>query len=123
MDIAKKYFNCSSCERAAFEAGIKLGAIYHQFIGTPIDTSTIEKLEEAIKVSLMVQPFVENAEVRIDRSKVRTKRDTYEYSVLDGEMLDIRIKVRYEKCSVVARLKYIEEIRYPLMYIEEVCSE
>ena len=33
-DLADKYFNCSLRERVVFEAGIKLGTIYHQFVGT-----------------------------------------------------------------------------------------
>lgn len=123
MDAAKKYFRCSTAERAAFEAGIKLGAIYHQFVGTPVDNNSVDKLEAAIEASLRVQPFVESVEVKIDRSKVRSNECVYGYSTLQGDMLDIKLRIRYEKSIVVARLRYIEEINYPLMYIEEVHSE
>ena len=34
-DLANSRFNCSVKERACFEAGIKMGTIYHQFVGTP----------------------------------------------------------------------------------------
>ena len=44
-----EYFNCSIRERAVFEAGIKLAAVYHQFIGTPISASNAESLERAIE--------------------------------------------------------------------------
>jgi hypothetical protein len=33
MDVADSYFSCTDSERAAFEAGIKLGTVYHQFVG------------------------------------------------------------------------------------------
>ena len=32
-------------ERAGFEAGIKLGALYHQWVGTPISQDSAESLE------------------------------------------------------------------------------
>ena len=38
-ELAAGYFNCSLKERAVFESGIKLGTIYHQFVGTPLSSS------------------------------------------------------------------------------------
>ena len=35
-------------DRAVFEAGIKLGALYHQFVGTPISVDTIDNLARTI---------------------------------------------------------------------------
>ncbi|MEM3428929.1 MAG: dihydroneopterin aldolase family protein, partial [Thermoplasmatales archaeon] len=35
-DPAAPYFSCSEKERAIFESGVKLGAIYHQYIGIPV---------------------------------------------------------------------------------------
>ena len=32
-------------ENAVFEAAIKLGALYHQFVGTPISRATADKVE------------------------------------------------------------------------------
>ncbi|MDD1753617.1 MAG: dihydroneopterin aldolase family protein, partial [Methanotrichaceae archaeon] len=32
-------------EIAAFEAGIKLGALYHQFVGVPVSAGTAPTLE------------------------------------------------------------------------------
>ncbi|HEU12762.1 MAG TPA: dihydroneopterin aldolase, partial [Euryarchaeota archaeon] len=59
-DPAKKYFNCNDRERAVFEAGIKLGTIYHQFVGTPISKDNVEPLERSIEESIKVQPFVKD---------------------------------------------------------------
>ena len=122
-DIAKKYFKCSPCERAAFEAGIKLGAVYHQFVGTPLDLDSVESLKNAIRSALLVQPFVEEAEVDIDTSEIKRKKGVYKYYTLKGEMLRIRVIIKYESCKVVAKLEYVEDMKYPLMFIEEVLRE
>jgi len=121
-DKAKKYFNCTSAERAAFEAGIKLGAIYHQFVGTPLSLENVEYLEKAIEESVKVQPFVKNARVRINRERIRKKQGFYKYLTLRGEMLDVELEVQYEDKIAVCRLEYIEELDYPLMYIKEIRS-
>ena len=39
-------------EIAAFEAGIKLGALYHQFVGSPVSPKTADSLERAIEESI-----------------------------------------------------------------------
>ncbi len=121
-DVAKKYFNCTAAERAAFEAGIKLGTIYHQFVGTPLSLENIEYLEKAIEESVKVQPFVKSVKVRIDRSRVTKKQGFYKYLTLHGDMLNIDLEVQYEDKVAVCKLEYIEELDYPLMYIKEIRS-
>ena len=38
MDVDEKYFNnISHRERAIFEGGITMGALFHQFDGTPVN--------------------------------------------------------------------------------------
>ena len=50
MDVDKKYFsNITSRERAIFEGGISMGALFHQFVGTPVNAETKENLERAIE--------------------------------------------------------------------------
>lgn len=122
-DRAKKYFNCTPAERAAFEAGIKLGSIYHQFVGTPISLENVEYLEKAIEESVKVQPFVKSAMVRIDRTKIKKKQGFYKYLTLHGEMLNIELEVQYEDKVAICKLEYVEELDYPLMYIKEIRSE
>ncbi len=80
---AAKYFNCSERERAVFESGIKLGTIYHQFVGTPLSSSNVESLEKAIEEGVRVQPFVKDVEVHIKRKVLRGKKDEYDYQTLD----------------------------------------
>jgi len=117
---AESHFSCSDSERAAFEAGIKLGTIYHQFVGVPLSSDNVETLEKAIVAGSMVQPFVEDVRVKIDRSKLKSKRGEYDYTSLTGDMLDVTLIVRYKGVRVEARMEFIKEMNYPLMYIKEI---
>ncbi len=117
---ANSYFACTDPERAAFEAGIKLGTIYHQFVGVPLSGSNVETLEKAIEAGCLVQPFVERVSVKIDRSKLRQKHGQYDYVALTGDMLDVSLVVRYGDYRAKARMKLVKEIDYPLMYIEKI---
>jgi hypothetical protein len=117
---ADSYFSCSEAERAAFEAGIKLGTIYHQFVGVPLSTGTVKTLEEAIEAGSRVQPFVEDIKVTIDKSKLRDKHGQYDYVALTGDMLDVSLVVKYKRTRVKASMKFLAEMNYPLMYIEKV---
>ncbi len=121
-DSAQKYFNCTAAERAAFEAGIKMGTIYHQFVGTPLSMANVEYLERAIEESVRVQPFVKSVRVRIDRSRIKKKTGVYKYLTLHGDMLDIDLEVQYDDKIAVCKLEYIKEMDYPLMYIKEIRS-
>lgn len=117
---ADGHFACSEAERAAFEAGIKLGSIYHQFVGVPLRLENVSTLERAIEAGCKVQPFVESVNVKIDRSKLKRKRGQYDYVSLTGDMLDVDLVVRYKGTKVRASMRMIEEMNYPLMYIESV---
>ena len=59
--LADSRFSCTERERAVFEAGIKMATVYHQFVGTPVNLETVEKLEDTISRSIEVQPYVESA--------------------------------------------------------------
>jgi hypothetical protein len=58
--------------------------------------------------------------VKIDRKKIRTRANEFDYCELRGEMLDVTVVVRYKTVEVHARVKYEEELDYPLMRIEKV---
>ncbi len=47
-ESANRHFECTEAERAAFEAGIKMGTIYHQFVGVPVSSESVETLERAM---------------------------------------------------------------------------
>jgi hypothetical protein len=58
--------------------------------------------------------------VRIDRSKLKSKRGQYDYVSLTGDMLDVTLVVKYKGARVKASMKLIKEMNYPLMFIEEI---
>ncbi len=120
MDMADKYFNCTDAERAVFEAGIKLGTVYHQFVGAPLSKKNVDVLEKAIAEGAKVQPFVKDAEVKIDRTKLREKTTEYDYLTLTGDMLVVTLTIQYREVQVVAEMRHIKEMDYPLMFVKEV---
>ncbi|MCL2509944.1 MAG: dihydroneopterin aldolase family protein [Methanomassiliicoccaceae archaeon] len=119
-DLAAKKFKCSTKERALFEAGIKMGTIYHQFVGVPLDQDSVDALEDAIEKGVLVQPYVESVKVEIDRSIFSPKRDEYSYRSLSGEMLDVILVIKIDNIRVKAEMRYDPVLKYPLMYISNM---
>lgn len=121
MDVDEKYFkNISPRERAIFEGGITMGALFHQFEGTPVNLQSVELLENAIKGAMELQPCVDKVEVTINREMLEDIENEFEYASLSGNMLDVRVVSVFGDSKAVIRMKFIEEIDYPLMYVEEV---
>lgn len=120
MDESDRYFSCTDSERAAFEAGIKLGTVYHQFVGAPISKNNVEVMEKSISEGAKVQPFVKDAQVKIDRSRLKEKNTEFDYLTLTGDMLDVRLVIKFRDVEVVCEMKHIKEMDYPLMYVKEV---
>lgn len=118
--LADSRFSCSRRERAAFEAGIKMATIYHQFVGTPVNIDSVASLEETMAKSIEVQPYVSSCIVKIDRSRFTRKGDTYSYTSLTGEMIDAIVDIDIEGVMVRAEMRYDEKLHYPLMYISDV---
>lgn len=108
----------SDREQAVFEAGIKLGALYHQWVGTPISAETAGGVETAIEQSVGLQPFVQQIDVTLDRSLMNA--NTFGYSELSGMMFDVTIRTKVGAATCVAALK--PENGYPLMRIV-TCDE
>ncbi|MGD0080571.1 MAG: dihydroneopterin aldolase family protein [Methanoregula sp.] len=105
----------SDREQAVFEAGIKLGALYHQWVGTPISRVSASSVETAIEHAVILQPFVEEITVRLDRSRMTGNR--FGYSELSGLMFDVEIVTRVGFAYCRARLSPSDG--YPLMQIAE----
>ena len=71
MDVDKTYFsNITKRERAIFEGAISMGALFHQFVGTPVNKSSKKSLETSMEESLKLQPAIEDVqvEIRFDKS-------------------------------------------------------
>jgi len=101
-------------ERACFETGIKLGALYHQFIGTPISEDSVGSLEDAIRGAIESQRYV----IEVDVSVQGVKHNRYGYDELTGTMLDVDVTVEYEGVLVEAKMQ--EKDGYPSMSLGEV---
>ena len=108
-------------DNALFEAGIKLGALYHQFTGSPVNLNTASSLEQAIQESISVQPYVTEISVKIDRDMLKSKLNSeFGYSELQGPMLKVKITVKLGSVKVKVGMEYNPELNYPLMKIEEI---
>jgi len=102
-------------DRAIFEAGIKLGALYHQWVGTPISRKSAAGVESAIEQAVILQPYVEVITVRLDRNLMT--ENTFGYSELSGLMFNVGIvtRVGFTYC----RAQLAPQEGYPLMQIVE----
>ncbi|NJD78228.1 MAG: hypothetical protein FIB08_14245 [Candidatus Methanoperedens sp.] len=108
-------------DKAVFEAGIKLGALYHQFIGTPVSKDTADSLERTIEESIILQPYVRSISVSIDREMVAKKQNPkFGYCELEGRMLNVSLQVRYKSMIAYAELAYEEENDYPMMSVKKI---
>jgi hypothetical protein len=105
-------------EKAIFEAGIKLGALYHQWVGTPISRKSASSIETAIEKAVILQPFVEEITVHLNRDLMT--ENNFGYSELAGLMYEVDIITRVGFTYCHARLA--PENGYPLMRIVE-CNE
>jgi len=117
---ADKYFDCNDKERTAFELGIKLGALFHQFIGSPVSSKNINVLEKAMEKTTESQAFVKSASVTINpEGNDNSKMGPFDYKTLQEDMLEAEIVVEYDGIEAVGEMKYIDELKYPLMYLKE----
>ncbi len=98
--------------KAAFEVGIKLGALFHQFIGVPVSEKNAKILEKAIESCVKLQPYVINAEVRIDTSKIESEMG---YESLRPDMLYAKVEVEVNGEKAVGVLEWDEKMKYPMM--------
>ena len=124
MDVDKEYFsNITTRERAIFEGAISMGALFHQFVGTPINKNTKNSLETSIEESLKLQPAIEDIEVNIRFDKLEQSMTEFDYTSLTGDMLDVKIFTKVDNITAIIRIEFIEELNYPLMYVEDIIED
>ncbi len=121
----RRYFspNLNERERACFEAGIKLGALYHILCGIPVSANenVINSLEKGIEAAISCQPYVKSVKIILDRHKILGNKSTeFDYDEITGKMIQAEIIIEYESVSLKAKVKWIEEMEYPLMFIEKI---
>jgi dihydroneopterin aldolase len=108
-------------ERLLFEAGIKLGGVFHQYIGIPVDRATAAALSRSIEGAVRLQPFVRQVRVRIDPGRGGpVGRGRFAYRYLTPEMLRVSVRVADGVEEVEAVLAHRPDLRYPLMEVARV---
>jgi hypothetical protein len=118
VDGPRHVRSLSAPERLLFEAGVKLGGIFHQYIGVPVTNRTAAHLASTIERAVGLQPYVRSVRVKIRPSRggpAGTGRFAYQY--LTAEMLDATVTVADGPWEVVARLAYAPRLRYPEMRV------
>ncbi len=118
-DPGSKYFDSdvTDRERAIFEGAITLGALYHQFVGTPIRDKGA--LETAIEESALAHPFIKGAKAKVDDSGERGD-SPYQYPELSGKGLIIELEAEYNESRAKLGMRRVQGLDYPLMYIKEI---
>ncbi len=105
-------------ETLLFEAGIKLGGVFHQYLGIPVSNRTAGSLSRAIEAAVGLQPFVRQVTVRIQPDRGGPLgRGRFAYRYLTPEMLDVRVRLVDGPTGVEARLQHRPDLRYPLMKV------
>lgn len=111
----------SKREALLFEAGIKLGGVFHQYLGIPVSRRTAASLARAIEAAVGLQPFVERVTVKIRPEHGQPLgRGRYAYRYLVPEMLDVTVRLVDRTTRVVATLRHRPDLRYPLMTVVRV---
>ena len=124
MDVDKEYFsNITTRVRAIFEGAISMGALFHQFVGTPVNKNTKNSLETSMEESLKLQPAIEDVKVNIRFDKLEESMTEFEYTSLTGDMLDVKIFTKVDNVNATIRIEFIEELNYPLMYVEDITED
>jgi len=110
-------------EALLFEAGVKLGGVFHQYLGMPISSGTAAGVARTIERAVALQPYV--VAVRVTIAPTRggpLGRGRFAYRYLTAEMLDVRVRLRDGTEEVEARLAHRPDLRYPLMRVVRVGS-
>ena len=110
-------------ERACFETGIKLGALYHILCGIPIssDEDVISSLEKGIEKSISCQPYVKQIKINLARHLINGKKsDEFDYDEITGKIIRAELILEFEEVEITAKIDWVEDLEYPLMFIEKI---
>ncbi|HEV8050683.1 MAG TPA: dihydroneopterin aldolase family protein, partial [Thermoplasmata archaeon] len=101
-------------EALLFEAGIKLGGVFHQYLGTPVGARTAKRLARTIEDAVRLQPYVRSVRVRIDPAKAGPEGvGKFAYRYLVAEMLTVDVTLSDGRETVRAELVHRPDLRYP----------
>lgn len=125
MSNEKIYFSpdLSERERACFESGIKLGALYHILCGIPISSNknVINSIEKGIEAAISCQPFVKSVKINLNKDIILGDKTTqFDYDNITGRIIRAEVILEYEAIEVVAKIDWVEDLQFPLMFIEKI---
>ena len=125
MSNEKIYFSpdLSERERACFETGIKLGALYHILCGIPITSNekVINSIEKGIETAIACQPYVQSVKIILDKNNIKGNKSTeFDYDEISGMIISAKLTLKYETIEILAKIDWIEDLQYPLMFIEKI---
>ncbi len=105
-------------EALLFEAGIKLGGLFHQYVGIPVSPGTAGALARSIERAVGLQPYVESVRIRLRPQRAGpTGPGRFAYRYLTAEMIEARVTLVEGSLRVTAELTYRRDLRYPLMRV------
>lgn len=108
-------------EALLFEAGVKLGGVFHQYLGIPVSPRTAAGIARTIERAVALQPYVVEVRASIDpRRGGPVGRGRFAYRYLTPEMVDVTVRLRDGPEEVVARLVHRPDLRFPLMSVVRV---
>ncbi|MGI0129388.1 MAG: dihydroneopterin aldolase family protein [Thermoplasmata archaeon] len=108
-------------EALLFEAGVKLGGIFHQYLGMPVSARTAAGVARTIERAVALQPYVVAVHARIEPARGGPLgRGRFAYRYLTPEMIDVRVHLRDGEEEVEARLAHRRDLRYSLMSVVRV---
>lgn len=105
-------------DTACFEAGIKLGTLYHQFIGTPVAPETAPGLGRAMADAVERQPRCVEARVDLDVDAIAADTNRFGYVGLQGHHIQAVVVVEHAGVRVEAGIAVKDE--YPMMRVTDV---
>ena len=63
---------------------------------------------------------IEDVDVKIRFDKLEESMSDFDYTSLTGDMLDVKIYTKVKDVQATIRIEFIEELNYPLMYVEDI---
>jgi hypothetical protein len=113
----------SDRERATFETGIKLGALYHILCGIPVkkDEKVIKSIEEGIEQAISCQPYVKEVKINLRKEELQgEKKEEFDYDEISGRIIEADINILFKNIEIKGKIEWMKDFEYPLMYIAEI---
>lgn len=120
MDVDKNTFQILLKESEQF---LKVQSAWGRYFINLLELPWIKiqkSLETSMEESLKLQPAIDDVEVEIRFDKLEESMTEFDYTSLSGDMLDVRIYTKVENVKAIIRIEFIEELNYPLMYVEDI---